>query len=248
MNIVITGAAGVLGRALTQTFSGEHAVSPTDIRMAPGSRMIVRADVLDDAAMSELCADVEVVIHLAQFTRQPHLSDTENATLILDTRLKGTYNVLAATAKAGVRRVIHISDLCIFDGYPNGIVVSEDFAPQPDTSAYQQSVYLSDWVAREFARQYPGMIVTLRIGNLVDQGTLSPDTPADERGLDFRDAVAAIEKAMQLESFDGLAHWGLYHLAADRPESRYSLRKITSGQFGFRPVFNFAAWPKGGTA
>lgn len=244
MNVVITGAAGTLGRVLTLAFSDHHAVSPSDIRMAPGPRMIVRANVLSTEDAACLTEDVEVVIHLAQAAWNPELSDADNETRILDTRLKGTYNVIEAAVKAGVRRVIQVSDLCLFNGYDDSIIVSEDFVPLPDTSAYQQSVYLSELIGREFAREHPDLVVTLRLGDLVDQDTLSTEKPLNDAWLDFRDAVAAVEKAMTLEHFDGLGHWGLYNLAADRPGSRFSLLKATSGQFGFRPAFNFEAWWK----
>jgi nucleoside-diphosphate-sugar epimerase len=248
MNIVITGAAGAFGRVLTPVLSERHTVSPTDIRMAPGPRMIVRADVLNPEDVISLCADVDAVIHLAQAVRQEDLSEAANEALILDTRLKGTYNVLRAAADAGVRRVVHLSDLCIFDGYGEDIIVSEDFLPLPDTSAYQQSVYLSEWIAREFARQYPGLVVTLRIGQLVHEDQLAPGTPLRYDWLDVRDAIEAVEKAITIEHVNGFGPWGLYNLSADMPGSRYALSKIASGPFGFRPVHNFEAWWKEGAA
>lgn len=239
MNIAITGAAGVLGRAVTSALSERHIISPTDIRMAPGLRMIVRADVLDMEAVEELCKGVDAVIHLARADWDAGLSDEENERRILETRLKGTYNVLKCACEAGVPRVVQVSDLCIYSGYAEDLMVSEDFIPLPDTTAYQQSVYLSEQIACEFAQQYPGVILTLRLGKLIDPDKISPDTPPDDDWLDFRDAARAIERAVSVERFDGSSKWGLYNLAADRADKRYSLLKISSGHFGLTPRFNF---------
>lgn len=237
MNISITGAAGSLGRAITTPLSEQHDISPTDIRMAPGARMIVRADVLDTDAVEELCKGMDAVIHLAQANWDDQLSETENERQILETRLKGTYNVLKCASEAGVSRVVQVSDLCIFSGYDEDLMVSEDFIPLPDTSVYQQSVYLSEQIACEFAQQYPGMVVTLRLGNLVDQNHLSADSLQADNWLDYRDAITAIERAVVIDQFDGSSNWGVYNLVADQPNKRYSLLKISSGHFGFNPKF-----------
>ncbi|HCQ00283.1 MAG TPA: hypothetical protein DIT99_06135 [Candidatus Latescibacteria bacterium] len=242
MNISITGAAGSLGRAIPVALSERHTISPTDIRMAPGARMIVRADVLDIEAVEELCKGMDAVIHVARATWDDQLSDVENERHILETRLKGTYNVLKAASEAGVKRVVQVSDLCIFSGYGEEFIVSEDFLPLPDTSVYQQSVYLSEQIACEFAQQYPGMILTLRLGKLVDQDKLAADSPLEDIWLDYRDATRAIERAVMIDRFDGSSKWGLYNLTAGLPNERYSLLKISSGHFGLKPKFNFEDW------
>ena len=248
MNISITGAAGALGRAITLPLSERHDISPTDIRMAPGARMIVRADVLDIEAVEELCKGMDAIIHLAQATWDDRLSDTENERRILETRLKGTYNVLKCASAAGVPRVVQVSDLRIYSGYDDELKVSEDFLPLPDTSVYQQSVYLSEQIANEFAQQYPGMVLTLRLGRVMDQGKMAGDSPLEDNWLDYRDAIRAIERAVTLDKFDGSSHWGLYNLAADLPNGRYSLLKISSGHFGLKPKFNFEDWWKEATS
>lgn len=244
MKIAITGAAGRIGRALTTRLTPNHEVFPTDLVAADSNAPIVQADVLNRGAMDALCGGMDAVIHLASSSWQDNLSNPENATCILDTRLKGTYNVLHAAMNAGVQRVIQISDLCLFSGYDHHLIVSEDFIPLPDTSAYQQSVYLSELVGREFARLSPGLVLTLRLGRIVDSTGLSTDVALDYEWLDIRDAVEAIVRGLEIKHYDGLGHWGLYNLAADIPGSRYTLLKIMSGHYGFRPVHNFETWWK----
>ena len=193
--------------------------------------------------MEKLCAGMDAVIHLACGAWQDGLSAAENETWILDTRLKGTYNVMQAALAAGVQRVIQVSDLDIFLGYDAGVVVSEDFIPLPDLTAHQQAVYLSEWIGREFARLKPGLVLTLRLGKLVDAGRLPADAAFDPAWLDIRDAVDAIVCGLDCEGF---GHWGLYNLAVDCPQSRFSLLKSKSEMFGFDPKEDFHAWRKRG--
>ena len=43
-----------------------------------------------------------------------------------------------------------------------------------------------------------------------------------------------------------MGEWGLYNLAADVPDNRYSLLKIQAEPFGFFPAEDFTAWREDG--
>jgi len=240
MKVAITGAGGYLGRALVGKLDGVHEVYPSDLGVS--ERGLVRADVLDVEAMNRLCAGVDRVVHLACVSPGEDRPDPETETRVLDTRLKGTYNVMKAALEAGVRQVVQVSDLCIFSGYGLDRIVSEDFVPLPDMSAHQQSIYLSEWIGREFARLQPGFVLTLRLGRLVDVQTLSPEARFDPEWLDLSDAVDAIARGLELETYDSPSDWGLYNLASKHPDSRFALAKIASGRYGFEPAEDFHAW------
>jgi nucleoside-diphosphate-sugar epimerase len=209
-------------------------VQPSDLQAADGDPPTVRADVLSENEMENLCAGAEAVVHLACASWDEELSAADNETRIMDTRLKGTYNLMKAAAAAGVKRVVQVSDLCVYSGYGEDIVVSEDFLPLPDCSAPEQSVYLSELIGREFSRLHPGLVLTLRLGQLTAQAGVEADGD-DGECLAIDDAVEGIARALEVDGYDGLSHWGIYNLAAERPGSRYSLLKISSGRFGFRP-------------
>ena len=245
MKVAVTGAAGFLGQALLPKLSRTHQVVAADLHAQPGTSAIIAADVRNPSAMQDVCAQVDAVIHLACARWDDSLSANPNEACIIDTRVKGTYNLLQAAHNAKLNRVIQISDLCILDGYAADLMVSEDFLPLPDTSAYQQSVYLSEWVGREFARQQSNRILTLRLGTLVDAKTLSADARYNDGWLDLEDATDAILHSLEHERLDSMGQWALYNLAADVPNNRYSLLKIQSDHFGFSPRQDFAAWRQG---
>ena len=197
MKIAITGAAGFLGRILTPKLAALHEIFPSDLLGATAA--MEQVDVLEEKDVQRLCADVEVVIHLACAGWRDGLSEAENETRILDTRIKGTWNVMQAAMDAGVRRVIQVSDLCIFAGYDASVMVSEDFIPLPDTTAYQQSVYLSELIGREFARLKNGLVLTLRLGKLVAAAGLPVAAEFDPAWLDTDALALEIDFAADLQ-------------------------------------------------
>ena len=242
MRVALTGAAGHLGRALLPGLAAAHTPVATDLA---ADTSMAAADVRDPEAMRALCQDAEAVIHLAGAVWDESLDAAANETRILETRIKGTCNLLQAASQAPTRRVVHISDLCILDGYADDLAVSEDFLPLPDTSAHQQSVYLSEWAAREFARQGDVEVLTLRLGTLVDAGGLPAEARYADGWLDLADAVDAVLLGLENEAATRPGAWGLYNLAADVPGSRYSLLKIQAPPLGFFPQQDFAAWRRG---
>ena len=121
MKVAITGAAGFLGQRLVPKLAALHQVFPSDLREEGGEPAVLRADVLEHKDMKQLCAGMDAVIHLACASWQEGLSEAANEARILDTRLKGTCNVMAAAVEQGVGRVIQISDLGIFSGYDEGL-------------------------------------------------------------------------------------------------------------------------------
>jgi len=250
LRVAVTGAAGLLGRALLPKLAAQHQVVATDLIAHPGAPPIEVCNVLDPTAANALSAAVDAVVHLAAVTWRHDLSPRENETLIFDTRLKGTHNVLQAAQQTGVKRVIQISDLCVFSGYEKDIMVSEDFIPRPTTEAHPLSVYMSELIGREYARLSPGLVLTLRLGRLVNPQTLDASARFTDGWLAIDDAVDAILHGLEQERlnglerkrFSGMGEWGIYNLAADVPDNRYSLLKIQSDNYGFFPREDFAAW------
>ena len=242
MHVAVTGAAGFIGRALLSKLAGQHQILAPDLHAADGEEA---CDVLDLNALRALCARIDAVVHLAAVAHRDDLSQRENETRIFDTRLKGTHNLLQAAQEANLKRVVLISDLRVLADYDADLMVCEDFVPQPSTEAEPLSAYLAELIAREYARLgLPGQILTLRLGTVIDPTTLASDARCEDGWLALDDAIAAILRGLECERFGGMGEWGLYNLAADVPDNRYSLLKIQSPEFGFFPSQDFAAWRK----
>ncbi|MFD5226109.1 NAD-dependent epimerase/dehydratase family protein [Microbacterium sp. NPDC058342] len=102
MNIVITGAAGGIGRELLPRLAAAgHDVSGFDIEPDPGDAAgWTTAPLSDDEALREAFRGAELVVHLAGVPRE----DTWER--ILEANVTGTRDVLEAARETGVRRVL----------------------------------------------------------------------------------------------------------------------------------------------
>ncbi len=237
MKVAVTGAAGYLGRALVPVLERSHEVFAFDCVAS-----VDRADGLDEDDCRRICTGMDAVVHLAHAGWDSELSAADNEARILDARLKGTDTLLRAAREAEITRVVQVSDLCILDGYDDNLLVSEDFLPLPDTSAHQQAVYLSELIGREHTREVRGLVLTLRLGKIVEAGKLAAEAEYHPAWLDLQDAVRAIEQGLAIERYDYPDHWGLYNIAADVEERRYSLIKWRNGAMAFELSEDFAAW------
>ncbi len=106
MKILVTGATGFLGRHLLARLSREHEVVGL-ARNIPlhADTPHVQGDVLDPASLAKAMEGVDVLVHAAgKVSHEP-----VDAARTWDVHVKGTCNALDAAARAGVRRVIHLS-------------------------------------------------------------------------------------------------------------------------------------------
>jgi len=118
MKIAVTGGLGFIGNYLTkQLLESGHDVLVLDVRedKVPEGADFRRLDItnLDQTLLS--LGDIDVVYHLAgtvldMARKNPHLSAS------LD--ILGTANVLEASVKKGVKKVVYASSFYVYDGLP----------------------------------------------------------------------------------------------------------------------------------
>jgi nucleoside-diphosphate-sugar epimerase len=100
-SLLITGAAGMIGRLLMGRLVDTYAVRGLDNRPAPG---VTVASVADYEGLLPHFAGVDVVLHLGAITEP---DAPWNA--VLEHNIVGTRNVLEAAKVSGVRRVVFAS-------------------------------------------------------------------------------------------------------------------------------------------
>jgi uronate dehydrogenase len=109
MQVVITGAAGDVGREIVRALEGSHDLRLLDCRPMQDRRAL-RADVShlpeagDPTDWTALMADAGAVVHLAEDPR-PHAHWQR----VLHNNIVGTWNVLWSAADRNVRRLIYAS-------------------------------------------------------------------------------------------------------------------------------------------
>ncbi len=147
--VAITGAGGLLGRALVAALEREPGavtrvlgldlrapavprVPRRDLRRpAEGPTVELRAVDIRDAALVELLADVDVVVHLA-FQMDP----IRDLALMRSINVDGTMNVLAAARAAGVGRVIYLSSVVAYGAHPDNALPLDEDAPLRGTPGF----------------------------------------------------------------------------------------------------------------
>ena len=101
--IAVIGSEGGLGRSLCSTLNEHYAVRRVDIN-CPKADNTFRADVRSQEDMERAVDGCDVVVHLAAFHggyKPPPTDETR-----FDVNVLGTFRLLQACLKKGIRRVI----------------------------------------------------------------------------------------------------------------------------------------------
>src|SRR6185312_4268085 len=133
MDVLVTGAAGNVGRMLTEPLArAGHVVRRTDLR-ASGDDGVEMLDVTDADAVRAFCDGVDAIVHLGGIPTESTFEEINRV------NVEGTHNVLKAAVAAGVGRVILASSNHTVGFYrrselPSGVTeLADQWVPRPDT-------------------------------------------------------------------------------------------------------------------
>ena len=170
--VVLTGAAGRIGTYLRHEDGGlaargwrlrlVDAREPDDVR---DEETFAAADLSDEEsrdALAEAMDGADGVVHLAGIPSE------DTWTRIRRANIDGTYRVLEAARRAGVRRVVLASSNHAVGFYPTGEVARTDEPPRPD-SYYGVSKAAMEALGSLYADKYGLEVVSLRIGLCADR-------------------------------------------------------------------------------
>lgn len=193
MDVLITGANGIVGTAIVDSLGGrsEYAFTALDVEPHPDRETIV-ADVANYDELRPAFDGVDAVVHMAVYA--PGFVD-ESWEDILRVNVRGTRNVLRAAADAEVESVIfgstnHVVGMYEREHAPEiydptfGLTVDHTDPVRPD-STYGVSKLFGEHDGRFFVETnaYPKRFYALRIATV---GPASEDHPyaAAERGVE----------------------------------------------------------------
>lgn len=128
MNILVTGAAGFLGKHLCRALAVEgHHLTLLDLKPNPEFETII-ADVRDATAMEQHIRNIDVVFHLAALIEAGE--SVKNPQAFIDSNVTGSLNVLEAMRKNNVSTLIFSSTAAVY-GEPQTIPITEDSRTLP---------------------------------------------------------------------------------------------------------------------
>jgi uronate dehydrogenase len=172
MKVLVTGAAGSIGRALVSrlpahghTLRGlDRSPLPTDLAGASAAEHTV-GDLRDPAVLDAAVAGVDGVVHLAAIP-----SETSYAEAI-DSHLTGTHDVLEAMRRAGVRRIVYASSnhaVGFTPRPPEDGMLGVDIRARPDGN-YGVAKAATEALCSLYVDRYGLEAVCLRIGSFLDR-------------------------------------------------------------------------------
>jgi len=211
MKILITGAAGLIGKEVTKGLvAAGHDVLATDLvkdDLSPAQKFVV-GDLVSDEFISQLDFRCDAIVHLGSIPRPGIESDEK----VLHNNVMGTYHVFANAVENNVPLVIYASSLSIY-GFAWSTGTSPDYVPVDEKhplhhfESYALSKEVNERSADMWANRSKTAFVGLRIPhthtNLVftelAQKMRERDKAILEQGakifwayLDLRDAVQGI--------------------------------------------------------
>lgn len=168
--ILLTGAAGSLGGWLRPHLAKRSGgLRSLDIRpfgpALPGET-IIQGDHADLAVTESAIAGTEAIVHFGAIGGE----DTFEA--LLPSNMIGTYNVLEAARRHGVKRIVYASSIHVVGFYPTSQVIDSEVPYRPD-SLYGVTKVFGEALARFYVEKAGLEIACLRIG----VASAEPTTP-----------------------------------------------------------------------
>lgn len=160
--LLLTGAAGGLGRALRERLKANCKVlrlsDRADVGAAGPGEEVVLADLADVAAVDAMVQGVQAIVHLGGVSVEGPFGP------ILQANILGVYNLYEAARKHGVKRVVFASSNHVTGYYRQSETIDADAPPRPD-GLYGVSKAFGEDLSRFYFDRYGIETACVRIGS-----------------------------------------------------------------------------------
>ncbi len=248
MRVLVTGAAGRLGRKLATDLGSTHDLVLTDVAHLDDAHF-VPLDVTDLGAARAAVVGCDAVVHMAILDWPPCSARDalRYAAASIQVHATGTCNMLQAALEENVKRFVHISSVSALDGLP------ADTRADSQTRHYSNSIYgltkgFGEDICRMFHCNFGLPVAVLRLGTIYlpegqgawignvfipDVTQQNPIGQASSR-VHADDVVRAV--ALALETTDPA--YALVHIVGADSGARWDLAE--AGQaLGWKPRYAF---------
>jgi uronate dehydrogenase len=207
LRVLLTGAAGEIGRALRSGLAGHYALlRSTDVHPlshpAAGEEIRI-ADLTSAQAALALTEGIDCIVHFAGVPRENDWMP------ILQHNVIATFNVFDAARQQGVKRIVFASSNHVTGFYRADRQVSAWDPPRPD-SRYAVSKVFGEALGRMYADKHGIAVACLRIGSFRER----PRTLRELRTwISPRDTVQLVRRCIDAT---GLHFAVLYGVSGNR--------------------------------
>jgi uronate dehydrogenase len=205
--LLLTGAAGALGKVLRQSLKPHAAVMRlSDIAAmdrAGEAEEVVSCDLADKAAVDGLVQGCQAIVHLGGVSVERPFEQ------ILEANIKGVFHIYEGARRHGVKRVVFASSNHVIGFHRQGEVLDADCLRRPD-SYYGLSKSYGEDLSRFYFDRYGIETACLRIGSSFPE-------PKDRRmlitWLSYRDLTELVRCCLFAPR---LGHTIVYGMSANR--------------------------------
>lgn len=216
--VLITGAAGSIGRSLRAGFKGVYSelvladIAPQEAA-APGET-VVQLDIRNRASLQAAMQGVDCVVHLAGIAHE------DSWERIRDFNIDACFNVFEEARAKGVARIVFASSNHAVGFHRRAKILDDRNLPRPDTR-YGVSKVFGEALGRLYADKHGMSVACLRIGTF-----RNPDRPSEPRQLlswvSHRDLVQLVRRCIDHPDYRFLIAYGV----SKNRRSRWSNRPI----------------------
>jgi UDP-glucose 4-epimerase len=164
MRVLVTGGAGFIGSHVVEKLLEQgHETSVLDMKDPPvgAPAKLIRGSLTDPEVVEQAVEGCDAVIHLAAIAnvddvlRDPAWSEAVNT--------RGTLNVLEASRKAGVKRVVYASTIWVYSDCEEQ-VVDEDTRPAAPSHVYTATKLAGELYCKSYQELYGLEYTIMRFG------------------------------------------------------------------------------------
>ncbi len=240
--VLVTGASGYIGKAFLKVYGQDYTFKIFG-RTAVEGYDFVQGDIKCLEDLEKAVKGVDAIIHLAAATTDgTGISDLE----YFQINTIGTFNVLEAAARNGVKKAVYGSSVCAVGFRPTSKLIEETDRCEPSDGMYGYSKYLSERLCEYYAKSRGMSIICLRTAMVVPQHELMvPANPFASHWLGavhIEDVLQAYKLAIDNDNI----RFGVFHIAADNPKSKFDITNA-KGVLGYRPRQDFSEYTRRGT-
>jgi UDP-glucose 4-epimerase len=266
-NVVVTGAAGLVGSHLTADLIEENDVravddlSKGDKKAVPNRAEFVRGDMLDPTAVKDVITETtDIVFHFAAHT-DVRVDDPEEERRVFEENTEMTYNVVERMREVGCDHLAFTSSSTVYGEAPRP--TPEEYGPLEPISIYGASKLSDEGVVSTFANSYGIQSWVFRFANIVgprQRGNVIPDFiqklqddpetltilgdgKQEKSYLHVADCAEAIQYVVE----NGAEEYNLYNLGSRTTTAVVDIADIVADVMNLDPAYEFTGGDRGWT-